>query len=276
MSEALSQTPAFPDLRVMIADDKPFIRSIVQGMLLRLKVQGVLQAANGEQAVKLLKKYADTVGCVISDWNMDPVGGLELLRTIRAGKIAGLPAGTCFILLTGHARESVIKAAVALDAHAYLVKPVSFEKLVKTLEAALAREIILRPAAYYADIADVEVPGMVKAAERHVPPWVTWIVKSPRRADLEERVKQIRQEVADLRNKAVNDDVEDTGIEITNMRRIAVEEIAPGCILAEDVYANDRDMLVASGTVLTANLLSRLKEIAADAGQEAKLWVGDA
>lgn len=274
--DALVPLPTFPSLRVMIADDKPFIRSIVQGMLLRLKVKGVLQASNGEQAVKLLRKYTHRIGCIISDWNMDPVGGLELLRTVRSGQIPGLPAATCFIMLTGHARENVVKTAVALDVNAYLVKPVSFEKLVKTVEAALAREIRLRQSLYYRGIADVEVPGTVKAADRHTPPWVTWIIKSPRRADLEERLKQIRREAAELRSRAVNDDDADEGIEIKNMRRLLMEEIKPGCILAEDVYANDRDLLVASGTVLSINLLTRLKEIAADGGQEARLWIGDA
>jgi two-component system chemotaxis response regulator CheY len=274
--DPFSPPPTYPSLRVMIADDKPFIRSIVQGMLLRLKVKGVMQASNGEQAVKLLRKYTHRIGCIISDWNMDPIGGLELLRTVRAGQIPGLPASTCFIMLTGHARESVVKAALALDVHAYLVKPVSFEKLVKTLEAALSREIHLRQSLYYRSIVDVEVPGAVKSADRHIPPWVTWIVKSPKRADLEERLKQIRREAADTHSKAANEDDTENGIEIKNMRRLLMEEIKPGCVLAEDVYANDRDLLVAAGTVLSNGLLSRLKEIAAGGGQEARLWVGDA
>jgi hypothetical protein len=36
--------PSFPSLRVIVADDKPFIRSIVQGMLLRLKAGGGQEA----------------------------------------------------------------------------------------------------------------------------------------------------------------------------------------------------------------------------------------
>jgi DNA-binding response OmpR family regulator len=190
--------------------------------------------------------------------------------------VPGLPASTCFIMLTGHARESVVKTAVALDVNAYLVKPVSFEKLVKTMEAALAREVRLRQSLYYRSIVDVEVPGTVKAADRHTPPWVTWIVKSPRRNDLEERLKQIRREAADLRTKASNDDADDESAEIKNMRRLLMEEIQPGYVLAEDVYANDKDLLLAAGTILSLGLLTRLKEVAAGAGQDAKLWVGDA
>src|SRR3954469_4741289 len=100
----------YSSLRVLVADDKAFIRSIVQNMLLRLKVKNILQAANGEQALKVLKKYNYRIGLIISDWNMDPVGGLELLRTVRCGDIPALPPETCFIMLTGHSKESVVKA----------------------------------------------------------------------------------------------------------------------------------------------------------------------
>jgi len=273
MTEILEKDKAYWKLRFLVADDKAFIRSIVQNMLMRLKVKGILQASNGQQAIKLLRKYGYRIDCVISDWNMDPVGGLELLRTVRTGDVPGLPPETCFIMLTGHAKESVVKAALALDVHAYLVKPVSFEKLVKTIDTARARDIGLKPASHYRALEGLEVPATVKASEAHIPPWVTWITKSPRRTQLEERIKQIRREVAETRR--AEDEGEDRSLEIKNMRRLAIDEIAPGLILAEDVYANDKALLVASGTVLSLGLISRLKELAAEGGEEAKLWVGD-
>lgn len=269
----------YPTLRVLVADDKAFIRSIVQGMLLRLKVKNILQASNGEQAIKLLKKHNYRIGCIISDWNMDPVGGLELLRTVRCGDIPGLPPETCFIMLTGHSKESVVKAALALDVHAYLVKPVSYEKLVKTLETALPRQILVKPTAQYRAVNGVEVPQAVKAAETHIPPWVTWITKSPRRVQMEEQIKQIRKEVADARTDSAtvsNGSDDDKDIEIKNMRRLQIDEIAPGeMVLAEDIYGTDRALLVASGTRLSRNLIGRLKELASEGGEEIRLWVGD-
>jgi two-component system chemotaxis response regulator CheY len=268
----------YSSLRVLVVDDKAFIRSIVQGMLLRLKVKAVMQAAHGQQALKLLRKYTYRMGCIISDWNMDPVGGLELLRAVRAGEIPELPRETCFIMLTGHAHEAVVKAAVALDVHAYLVKPVSFEKLIKTLETALAREIQLKSPEDYMAVTGVEIPPAVKAAENHIPPWVTWITKSPRRIQMEERIKQIRKEVADALSNPAYDAggaAEEKDIEIHNMRRLPIDEIQVGAILAENIYGNDRALLIATGTALSKGLIARLKDLASEGGEEVKLWVGD-
>jgi two-component system chemotaxis response regulator CheY len=274
MTESSERSKDYSTLRFLVADDKAFIRSIVQGMLLRLKVKNILQASSGEQALKLLRKYNYRINCIISDWNMDPIGGLELLRTVRTGDVPGLPPNTCFVMLTGHARESVVSAAVALDVHAYLVKPVSYEKLVKTLDVAIAKDILVKPAGHYRAVAGVEVPALVKASDTHVPPWVTWITKSPRRQQMEEQLKQIRQEISDnARAASVNG--EDKAVEIKNVRRMKIEDIAPGIILAEDIYGNDRALLVASGTVLSRGLIGRIKNLATEGGEEVRLWVGD-
>lgn len=268
----LAPNPAvFSSLRVLIADDKPFIRSIVQSMLTRLKVKEVLQAANGEQASALLRKYGNRIGCIVSDWNMDPVGGLELLRLVRSGQILGLPANTCFIMLTGHAKENVVKTALALDVNAYLVKPISFEKLFTTMETALARDVLLRQSLYYRTVVDVQVPEVVKVADRHVPTWLKDVASSPQRTDLQQHIRMIREEVQNGGTAQMGGD----SAEIRNMRRIPMGDVVPGCVLAEDVYADDRDLLVGAGTILSDSMLGRLKEIAGAAAGDAKIWIGD-
>jgi two-component system chemotaxis response regulator CheY len=268
MSEVSSDYSA---LRFLIADDKAFIRTIVQGMLLRLKVKDIVQAPNGQQGLNLLQKYGKRIDCVISDWNMHPVGGLELLRSIRCGEVQSFPATTCFIMLTGHGADNVVNAARALDVNAYIIKPVSFEKLQRTIESAMEREIKLKTPAQYHAIGDISIPAAVKAAEAHLPPWVLEISKSPRRAQLEEHIQQIRRDAASL----WHEDGEIEVPELTNTRRLGLHEITPGAVLAEDLYANDRALLVAAGTRLSAGLLASMKELVDSEGEEVKLWVAD-
>ena len=60
------------------------------------------------------------------------------------------------------------------------------------------------------------------------------------------------------------------------MRRLLIDQIEPGAVLAEDIYDNDRALLVASGTILSRGLIGRLKELASEGGEEVRMWVGDA
>jgi two-component system chemotaxis response regulator CheY len=264
-------SPDYSALRFLVADDKAFIRTIVRGMLLRLNVKDVVQAPNGQQGLNLLQKYGKRIDCVISDWNMHPIGGLELLRSIRCGEVQGFPATACFIMLTGHGADNVVKAARALDVNAYIIKPVSFEKLQRTIGSAMEREIKPKSPAQYHAVGDISIPAAVKAAEAHLPPWVLGISKSPRRAQLEEHIQQIRRDAASLKHE--DDDVEVP--ELTNTRCLDLHEIAPGAVLAEDLYANDRALLIAAGTRLSAALLASMKKLVESDSEEVKLWVGD-
>ncbi|MHB1206601.1 MAG: response regulator [Rhodospirillaceae bacterium] len=278
--DGADRPPGYASWRFLVVDDKAFIRFVVQGMLQRLGAKDIIEAANGEQARGLLRRYggidvrvaqgtAHGVDCVISDWNMHPVGGLELLRTLRAGEIEGVPPATCFIMLTSHAGEKTVRSAIALDANAYLAKPVSFEKLRKTVSAAMAVRIVPKPAEHYRNIGGLEIPPALKAAETQPPSWMPEIADPPRRAQFEARIREIRREIGDKTASPWGSDP----IAIRNTRRENLNEISAGLVLAEDIFAIDRAPLVPAGTVFTAGLLGRLKDICGD--DDAQVWVGD-
>jgi hypothetical protein len=93
---------------------------------------------------------------------------------------------------------------------------------------------------------------------------------------MEEQLKQIRKEVGEsLAEGGERDTANGKEVEIRNTRRMLIDEVVPGMILAEDIYGNDRALLVASGTKLSRGLIGRLKEIAAESGEEVRLWVGE-
>ena len=274
------QAPDYGHWRFLVVDDGAFIRANVRGMLERCRAREVFEAADGGQARQILARQvpgasplleqtlsqdlsqaiAQTINCIVCDWNMHPVGGLELLRQVRAGEIDGVARATCFIMLTGHASERVVKAAIALDVDAYLVKPASFEKLTRTIDAAMAQRIALRPAAEYAVLtAPPMLPSEIRPA-----PWMRWMAAPSRRAQLQDQVARIRAAAASHSPGGIR-----------NTRRELLDDVRPGLMLAEDLFA-DADLMVApAGTVLSPTLLAHLKAFAAGAEDAAHLWVGD-
>lgn len=145
----------FSDLRVLLIDDKAFILSLVNSMLLRAGVRHIVHAGSGEDGLKELRKAGGQFNCIISDFNMRPMNGLQVLQAVRAGQVALTSPETCFILLTGSGDSETVNLAVSLDVHGYLVKPVSQEALVKAIEKAFQREIRFKgPRTYLA------IPGL--------------------------------------------------------------------------------------------------------------------
>lgn len=249
--------------RFLIVDDKAFIRAVVRGMLIRLKAAEVIEAANGAQARGVLAARGSEIDCVICDWNMHPVTGLELLQGIRTGAIVRTPRSLCFVMLTGHASEAIVKAAIGLDVNAYLVKPVSFEKLIRTVNQALTQRIALRAADDYGQVAAVQVPDTARPEETEAPEWMK--TRSSREAQFRDRITVIKRE---LLHRSIAG--------IMNSRRERIGAVEPGQVLAEDLFADADVLLAPAGTVITPALLAHFKAFAAEAGGDAHLWVGDA
>jgi two-component system chemotaxis response regulator CheY len=65
-------------------------------------------------------------GLVISDWNMEPMTGLQLLREVRAdAKLKGTP----FIMVTAESKSENVIAAKEAGVSNYIVKPFNAETL---------------------------------------------------------------------------------------------------------------------------------------------------
>lgn len=111
-------------LRVLVVDDEPVMRLVLRNRLRQLGFADVDEATDGHDA--LAKLRADSFGLVLSDWNMQPMNGIELLRSVRSDpQLKGLP----FILATGEGRDAHVAAARAAGVSGYLLKPVEVEAL---------------------------------------------------------------------------------------------------------------------------------------------------
>jgi two-component system chemotaxis response regulator CheY len=118
---------------ILIVDDYSRMLRIIRGLLRQLGYEQVEEAADGTSA--LVKLREKPFSLVISDWNMEPMSGLELLREVRADPaLAALP----FIMVTAEARASKIAEAQRAGVSGYIIKPFGAEALNLKI-AALAR-----------------------------------------------------------------------------------------------------------------------------------------
>lgn len=108
------------------------MRLLVRQMLRTLGITQIVEANDGSTALQALRD--ETVDLVLSDWNMIPMTGLQLLLALREEPAtASIP----FIMITGeHSTEHVTRARAA-GVNGYLVKPFGVDQLNRQMARAL-------------------------------------------------------------------------------------------------------------------------------------------
>ena len=109
---------------VLIVDDYNTMLRILRNLLRQLDINNVDEATNGDTAYQLLQKTPPDL--IISDWNMMPVTGLELLKKVRSdAKLKHIP----FIMVTAESKTENVIAAKQAGVSNYIVKPFNAETL---------------------------------------------------------------------------------------------------------------------------------------------------
>ena len=106
------------NMNILIVDDYKTMLRIIRNLLKQLGFNNVDEATDGSMALQKLrdKEY----GLVISDWNMEPMTGIQLLREVRAdSKLKALP----FIMITAESKTENVIAATEAGVNNYIVKP---------------------------------------------------------------------------------------------------------------------------------------------------------
>jgi len=116
-------------LVILVVEDDNFTRSLILSILRGLGVRTALEAADARSALEQLTD--GEVDVIVSDIEMHPVNGLELLRHLRTGsRPAGVvppraPASQIpVIFLTAHAKAKLVEQARAAGVSAFLTKPI--------------------------------------------------------------------------------------------------------------------------------------------------------
>ena len=115
---------------ILVVDDYKTMVRIIRNLLKQLGFQDVDDAADGTEALSKMrqKKY----GLVISDWNMEPMTGYELLKEVRSDP--GL-SRTPFIMVTAESKTENVIAAKKAGVNNYIVKPFNAATLKTKIEA---------------------------------------------------------------------------------------------------------------------------------------------
>lgn len=124
--------PIDRNMHVLIVDDYKTMLRILRNLLKQLGFNHVDEATDGSMALQMMR--LSSYGLIISDWNMEPMTGLQLLHEVRADtKLSSIP----FIMVTAESKSENVIAAKEAGVSNYIVKPFNGETLQQKITAVL-------------------------------------------------------------------------------------------------------------------------------------------
>ncbi|MAT34807.1 MAG: two-component system response regulator [Ponticaulis sp.] len=119
---------------VLVVDDYKTMVRIIRNLLKQLGFENVEDAADGQEALQKMRDADQKFGLVISDWNMEPMTGYELLREVRADDSL---KPTPFIMVTAESKTENVVAAKRAGVNNYIVKPFNAATLKSKIAAVI-------------------------------------------------------------------------------------------------------------------------------------------
>lgn len=122
-----------PETKFIVVDDFATMRKIIRKVLTELGYTNIDEADDGAKALPMIKA-ASTNGapyqCIISDWNMPNMQGIDLLKACKADeKLKDTP----FMLVTAEGEQKQIIEAAKAGVSDYVVKPFNAQTLKEKL-----------------------------------------------------------------------------------------------------------------------------------------------
>lgn len=127
----------FASQRVLFADDDAAVRALMRALLIDIGIGEVRIVRSGEEALGVAHSFDPTI--LISDWQMQPMDGLELLTRIRTGS-TNLSSNTRIIFLTSRNGVKEVRQVIRRGVDHFLIKPFTQDIIARAIAKVMKRD----------------------------------------------------------------------------------------------------------------------------------------
>ncbi|TYC66879.1 response regulator [Stappia sp. BW2] len=121
----------------LIAEDNPHMRSILRSVLAGFGIRSAYEATDGAEALEMVVDRKPDI--VLCDWMMNPFGGNEFLRILRADRDLVIST-TPVLIVTAHAKRATILEGIEIGIHGFVAKPIAPAILYRHIGEILERQ----------------------------------------------------------------------------------------------------------------------------------------
>jgi CheY-like chemotaxis protein len=231
---------AIENLNILLVDDESFVRKLNAHVLSGLTQQNVFESDSARNAITILNKQP--INLLITDIQMPEMNGLELMKEIRCGRTSA-PTALPILVITSYSNTEVLGSSMGLDVNGFLVKPISPKNALEKINIAIHERIAPRSIMTYervmTDLSSLSGgASQVKTTEY---PGSISIPNSPTGIESEAKVKIIK---------------------------VSLAELKPGMKLVSELHSRDGVTLLASGQLLTEQMVNRIIELESLIGEK--------
>ncbi|GHF29623.1 response regulator [Kordiimonas sediminis] len=136
----------FDRVNVLLAEDSPFIRSLLVNSLKVLGVGQVIAVEHGGDAINFLKRVKEEpmkvgiqqIDIIVSNWDMSPVDGMMFLRWVRRHKDSP-DRFVPFVMITSYTEPERVTMAREMGVTEILAKPFTIKNIADKLVSIIER-----------------------------------------------------------------------------------------------------------------------------------------
>ena len=122
-------------VKVLLVDDSPTMRRILQNSLKHLGYEDISEAENGREALSLL--HADQFDLIVTDWNMPEMDGMTFVKTVKTeDEFSKIP----ILMVTTRSQQEDVIEAMRAGVNNYVIKPFTPQVLKQKLDAILGQK----------------------------------------------------------------------------------------------------------------------------------------
>jgi CheY-like chemotaxis protein len=254
----------------LIVDDVRVTRISMMKLLKNSGNPSSFNAENGHEAISLLQNYSDKISCIITDFNMPVMHGLQMTKHIRTG-YNNIPRNIPIIIVTGHGDRNLLGVALALDVNAFLLKPVKKQLLLERINRVLTEkekgDSWLKPVESYNCIdVDSSIRELLSKPILETDDTITDKSQVEKAVSQHQARKRVEAQLKPERTIVSAEEPEILKIETVGDKTIkhilcTLSNIPRNSELARDLLGSNGKKLLSAGATLSYNMIARLRDI---------------
>lgn len=247
----------------LIVDDDAIAIDFQIRILKKIGIKNIKTATNGFEALNILE--SKEIDCVITDFNMPEMDGLQLLKQIRTNQ-GEINNNMPVVMVTSHNNRDLIGVSMALSVNAIILKPLKKNSLEEKLNVLFQNDKKILPIESYANV-NVEAAAEFIKTNAHMLEIQSNHKTSDKYVSASTFFNKQNKSERKISNSKYNPK------SVSKFEHCSIDKLKIGSVLMKDIFDKNGRKLLAEGQTITQSILNRIHNLNGSFQQQGDVFV---